>query len=342
MHRARTALELEHSFATTPDQWVVDHISQTTANLRHATVEEAWKAWGGTLAPLVESIQPTDIIKDIGISPNVLLARHFQFTFAAIDAVFSSLGLDPGSLVDFVKDPCVMVPLLNAASNGDNAARNALPLSQLLPLSQPELHRVASTAVVRTFRVDVLNRARAFMAKAYANASAAIHGAAKAPTLFLPAYVARFEQTYCADLRARFAVRPSGLSAVACCIPTCPHYLVPLAPDARAPGLHPRLRAHLDSATVVPGLHKVGWVVVWLSFAGCLAVAALQAVVWLLVGCCLAVAALQAVVWLLFGCCLAVVWLLFGCCSPSGCCLAVVWLCGAGSLQNRPCRCFGT
>jgi hypothetical protein len=261
MHRARATLELEHSALLTPRQWVVDNVTLSPLLLRHVTPEEAWRAWGHSLGPLVESIQSVDVIKSIRVSPRVAMASHLQFTFPSIDAVFRSLaalsGVEPVPLEGFTQDPCVMVPLLRAAAVGDNAARSALPLTQLLPLTQPELHRLTATTTIRAFRAGVLDSAKTFMIKAFTAASSAIHSAAVAPTLFLPAYVARFEQTYCADLRAHFAIQPNGLSAVACCIPTCPNYLVPLAEPPRAPGLHPRLRSHLDSCSVVPGLHKV-------------------------------------------------------------------------------------
>jgi hypothetical protein len=234
MHRARIPLELKHTPVTTPAEWVNAHVTlpPPAELLRHATAEEAWKAWARRMAPALALVRASDIIKDIAVTREVFRTRHWQFTYSAIAVMFRALWTLSGhGPYRFDVGTHALVSLLRTAAIGDNLARISDPCFST-PVEDPELYRMA--------------------------ASAAVHGAKHPPTLFLPDYVRRFEQAYRADIRTRYAVLPSGLSAVACCIPTCPHYLVPLSAGAGAhPGLHPRLRTHLDSVSVVPGLHKV-------------------------------------------------------------------------------------
>ena len=261
MHRARITLELKHTPVTTPEEWVSAHVAlpPPAELLRHATAEEAWKAWARSMAPALALVRASDIIKDIAVTREVFRARHWQFSYSTIAIVFRALWTLSGhGPYRFDAGTHALVSLLRTAAIGDNLARISDPCFST-PVEDPELYRMAASIAVPAFRAGVLGAAKALLVEAYATASAAVHGAKHPPTLFLPDYVRRFEQTYRADIQTRYAVLPSGLSAVACCIPTCPHYLVPLSAGAGAhPGLHPRLRTHLDSVRVVPGLHKVG------------------------------------------------------------------------------------
>jgi hypothetical protein len=251
LHRARVPLELKHTAVITPAQWADAHVVVPGGAelLLHATGGEAWKAWCGGLRAQLELVTPTDIIRDVAVTGEAFKARHFQFTYAAIAVVFRSLwALSGHRPYRFDVGTHALVSLLRTSAIADNAARIADP-SFAAPVDDRELYAIAGTAPVRAFRAQALETARARFAAAYASASAAVHGGSHPPTLFLPDYVRRFDQAYRTDLRARYAPHASGLSAVACCIPTCPHYLVPLSRG--------RLRAHLDSVSVVPGLHKV-------------------------------------------------------------------------------------
>jgi hypothetical protein len=259
MHRARVPLELTHKTVITPAQWVDSRLQPPDgrALLRHATVADAWRAWAPEVAAAVALVSPGDIVSDVAVTKEVFRAAHFQFTYSSISFVFRALWTlsGHGPYRFDVRTP-ELVSLLRTAAIRDNAARIKDP-NFMVPVDDVELYRMAASHAMRPFRAEALETARGLLAGAYATASAAVHGAGHPPTLFLPDYVRRFEGVYRADLRGRYAVQANGLSGVACCIPTCPHFLVPLASSPAQDALHPRLRDHLESVGVVPGLHKV-------------------------------------------------------------------------------------
>ncbi len=285
MHRAKVPLECRFKSGATPGRWVDAHLPPPDSRelLRHATRDDAWRAWAPQVAAAAALVPPTDIVTDITVTRDVFKAKHFQFTYTSISLVFRSLWVLSGQgPYRFDMDTHGLVSLMRTAAIPDNAVRAADP-SFTIPVDDAELYRIAATRPIRAFRAGVLDAARADLEEAYASASAAIHGAQLPPTLFLPDYVRRFEGAYRADLRGRYALQPNGLSTVACCIPTCPHYLRPLdtrtAPPRPSSGaVHPRLRTHLESVAAVPGLHKVCSVVSLRPFRGLCLMGARQAV----------------------------------------------------------------
>jgi hypothetical protein len=260
MHRAGVTLQLRHTLRITPQQWLDENVATPRGEwfLRHATVEDAQNAWARKIEGFLQHVPSSDVIKNVAVAQNVFKARHMQFTYSGIVFMFRSLwALSGVAPYRFSTTTLDLVPLLRSAAIHDNATRVSDPCFATA-IEEAELHRLAAGPAIRAFRAGVLEAASAIVAAKYAGASVGVHGGALAgvPTLFLPDYMDTFERVYRADLRGRFAVQENGLSGVACCIPACSHYLVPLG-TPRAQGIHPRLRSHIGSAAAVPGLHKV-------------------------------------------------------------------------------------
>lgn len=207
------------------------------------------------------SVAPLDsLLSHAGLDhAKIQAAAHFQFTLASATAMVRGLAQLSGLAADgWDLSAERLASVLAAAEVRDNLRRARDPRFALA-MDFSEYFRRAAGPALGEFTREALAAGRDELAVLYPLEAAALHTGA-VPTPLPPEHVATYLATHGVDLGELLGLAPTGLSTVACCVPTCPHYLRPLGRPRRGPNgafaLHPRLRDHLDAAGAVPGLHK--------------------------------------------------------------------------------------
>jgi hypothetical protein len=219
----------------------------------------ALSAYGKTLDEALRSVEGEDVLPPPELDMAALMsARHFQFSMESIGRTFATLarlcGVEDYDAAFPANAPLRLARLLSIASLSDNLSRSATYPGA--PLAEPSFFQLGNRKALREFKEAVAESGRSrFKFKFELRMFHAHLGPAKT----IPAtHVETFKARWGIDLDAKLCIRKCGLSAVACTSPDCPYFLQRL--DAADPttkdGVGSKLRLHIASISVVPGLHR--------------------------------------------------------------------------------------
>lgn len=188
----------------------------------------------------------------------VMSARHFQFGVESIGRTFAALarlcGVEDYDAEYFANSPLRLARILRVASIGDNLTRSATHTGP--PISEAEFCKLGTGKALKEFRDAAAESGRSKFKFKFEHRMFYAH---RGPAKTIPAaHVDVFKARWGIDLGAKLCIRKCGLSAVACTSPECPYFLQRL--DAADPtaedGVGSKLRLHIASVSVVPGLHR--------------------------------------------------------------------------------------
>jgi len=259
-HRAGQRPAWRATRRRTPEEWLRAECPLPDAVLGLPTPDQARDVRLAGVTHALAIAPRVSLFADFGLDhAPVQGAACFQFTLASATAMVRGLARLSGLATDcWDLAPARLASVLEAAEVPDNL-RRAADARYALALAPADYDRRATAAALRDFTREALEAARSELAVRYPLAAAAAHYSS-VPTPLPAEHVAAYRSGHGVDLAEALGLAPTGLSTVACCVPSCPHYLRPLGRPRRGPSgqfaLHPRLRAHLDAAGAVPGLHK--------------------------------------------------------------------------------------
>ena len=219
----------------------------------------ALSAYGKALDEALRSVKAVDVLAPPELDmAAVMSARHFQFGVESIGRTFATLARLCG-VVDYDPDflansPLRLARLLRIAAMGDNLSRSATYPGA--PLSEPGFFQLGSQKALKEFKEAVAESGRSRFKFKFELRMFHTH---QGPAKTIPAtHVETFKARWGVDLGAKLCIRKCGLSAVACTSPNCPYFLQRL--DAADPtakdGAGSKLRLHIGSVSIVPGLHR--------------------------------------------------------------------------------------
>jgi hypothetical protein len=219
----------------------------------------ALSAYGKALDEALRSVKAVDVLAPPELDmAAVMSARHFQFGVESIGRPFATLARLCG-VVDYDPDflansPLRLARLLRIAAMGDNLSRSATYPGA--PLSEPGFFQLGSQKALKEFKEAVAESGRSRFKFKFELRMFHTH---QGPAKTIPAtHVETFKARWGVDLGAKLCIRKCGLSAVACTSPNCPYFLQRL--DAADPtakdGAGSKLRLHIGSVSIVPGLHR--------------------------------------------------------------------------------------
>jgi hypothetical protein len=219
----------------------------------------ALSAYGKTLDEALRGVKAEDVLPPPELDmAAVMSVRHFQFGVESIGVTFANIarlcGIEDYDPAFPANSPGMLARLLKVASIGDNLVRSATHVGLGMP--DAEFFKMGTAEALKEYRADLAKTGRLRFQHKYEHCMFSAHQevARSIPQAHIDAFKARWG----VDLGAKLCIRKCGLSAVACTNPRCPYFLQRL--DAADPptkdGVGAKLRLHIASASIVPGLHR--------------------------------------------------------------------------------------